>query len=402
MFKKGAITQLYNACLADAGNDEKKAGQLLSSWVEKGFSTKKLVPSDFNFAQLAAELLPGYNDLDRNDMESITNSVRSSQFPILTKTILHGEIMSAYERYEENVGELISEGEATRTTKETMAGFTEAEGPELRLEGMSYEETNFGEKSVEVHMADFGKMISLTAEAIFNDRTGQLLDNARTIGEKGGQHRAKMIMETLECLPRTAFKEPTGGSKAFVYGGTAVQVADFYNATTHAGIDGRLNPNLKTSNGLLNYTNIKSALDLFTAMKDSQGDKIVVQPTHIIVPEALKVQAWQILNSASYVPVGQGASAAIDIRHVPNPFSNQGGLATFKLYASRYMSSDTTWYIGEPAKQLKWLWVFRPATASLASSADRAFTNKIVVTYKFSYHGGIAHKDYVNIVKNTQ
>jgi hypothetical protein len=398
--KRGVIRNLFNSALQEAGNVATKAGQIVSEKIDSLLKTDKVKPEDFNFAQMANELMPNLQNIDRDNIEAIANEVRSSQFPTISRVVIHNTILKTYEQYMENVDSLVTEAEATRTTEETIAGFTEMEGPEIRPEGMSYEETNFGEKDVKVYMADFGRTVSITAEALFNDRTGQLLRNARAIGEKAGQHRAKMIIQTIEVLPRTAFKEPTNGSRAFVYKGTAYQSSDFYNATTHAGIDGRLNPNLKTSNALADYTDIENALLLFASMKDSQGDEIVVAPNTILVPPALEVKLFQIMNGASFTPVGQGANSAPIIYHTGNPYG-QGGLSSFTPFSSRYLSSNTTWYIGDFKKQLIWLWVFRPATQSLAASADRAFFNKIVVTYKFAYHGGVAHEDYVNIVKNT-
>jgi hypothetical protein len=409
--KKGVIVQMFNSLLGEAGNDAKKAGIMLAKKIEGFLSSpdsdkNHLESKDFNFAQLAHELIPNLEDYRGDpDAVNVTNAVRSSQFPTISKVVIHNEILKAYQLYQEGLDDLVSEGNAQRTTEDTIAGFTEQESLEMRLEGMAYEETNFGEKDISVRMADFGRMISITREALYNDRTGQLLNNAKKVGEKGGQHRGKMIVQTIECLPRTAFKEATGGSKAFVYKGTAYQYSDFYNASTHVTIDGRVNANLKTSNPLGNYTNIQASLSLFDKMKDSQGDEIVIVPNTILVPSELEVAAFQILNTASYVPVGPTTTGLTESGnlipvHTANPYG-QGGLASFKVKKSRYMSSTSTWYMGDFANQLIWLWVYKPATAALAASAEKAFTNNIVLTYKFSYHGGCGHSDYVNIAKNT-
>jgi len=400
--KKGIIKNMFNSALADSGNDSKKAGQLVARTIEKILNdeSKGIEPKDFNFAQMAHELIPGLADLRSADASEVANAVGTSQFPVLSKVILHKQIMKAYELNMEGVGALVTEAEASRTTDERIGGFTESESLEMRLEGMSYEETNFGEKDVTVRMADFGRLISITREAIFNDRTGQLLANARKIGDKAGIHRAKMIVQTIEVQPRTAFKEASGASKAFIYKGSAYQSSAFYNATNHTSIDSRTNANLVASNGLANYNNIKAAMDLFTKMKDSQGDEIVIKPDTILVHADNLIPAWQILNTASYTPVGQGKVEAIIDRHVANPYG-PGGLSNFKVLGTRYMTASTTWYLGKFNDQLIWLWVYKPATASLAATAEKAFTNNIIVTYKFSYHGGCGNTDYVNVVKNT-
>jgi hypothetical protein len=332
------------------------------------------------------------------DASEVALAINSSAFPTISKVVINKEIMDNYTFYGENVDQLVSEMDATRTDVEYIAGFTDPEAPELRLEGMSYQETSFGEKDCQVVMADFGRMISVTREAIFNDRTGQLLEQARMIGQLGGQHRAKMIIQTLEVRPRTAFKEVT--SKAFTYKGTSYADTSFYNATNHTAIDGRTNINLKTSNALADYTDVQNALDLFTDMKTPSGHELTVVPTLVIVHEKLATKAFQIFNTDQFAMVGQGKDEAALISHSINPFG-PNGLKKFQVYSSRYINTSTTWYIGDPKRQLKWLWVWRPATASLASSAEKAFTNNIVTTYKFSYHGGAGQSDYTYLVKNT-
>lgn len=396
--KKGAITQIYNSCLAECGNDHKKAGVLMRNKIENLLKEDKLNSADFNFAQMAQELIPDFESMRTASAQDVVNTIMSSHFPTLSGTVINREILKSYQSNMEGLDALVSEGQASRTTMEQLAGFTDSEGPEMRLEGMPYEETLFGEKSVQVYMADFGRMISITREALFNDRTGQLLDQARKIGDKAGIHRAKMIAQTLEVAPRTAFKEPTGGSRAFVYKGTAVQVADFY-AATHATLDGRVNKNLITSNGLADYRNIQAAMKAFGAYKDYNGDEIVVKPDTLIIHPDNEVLAWQIVNTASFAAVGTAGS--ITPVHVSNPYG-PGGLAKFNIVSSRYLATPTTWYLGKPKDQMIWLWVYKPATESLTASAEKAFTNNIVVQYKFSYHGGCGHSDYLNVVKNTQ
>src|SRR5690606_22778382 len=351
--KKGVLKNLFNSVLQETGNDQRKAGNIVSQRLDNLFKAGKVEPEDFNFTQMANELIPQLQDLDKNDAVEVANAVRSSQFPTISRVVISNTIMKAYELHMEGVDKLVSEANASRTTHETMAGFTDLEGPEMRLEGMSYEETNFGEKDVTIYMADFGRTISITREALFNDRTGQLLKNARTIGEKAGQHRAQMIIETIEVAPRSAFKEPSNGSRAFVYKGTAHQAPVFYNATNHTTIDGRINKNLVTSNGLTNYTNIQAALLLAKQMVDMNGDKIVVTPNTLLVPPDLEVIAWQIINGASFSPVGQGKDEAVKIYHTGNPYG-KGGMATFEPMSSRFLSSTSTWFLGDFKKQLTW------------------------------------------------
>jgi hypothetical protein len=400
--ERGVITNLFNAKLQECGGDQKKAGKLTAKKLDNLLKEDKIVPSDLRFDQLAYELIPDYDDLRTAETQDIALAVSSSQFPTISKVAINKTVLDAYQLHQEGLDGLVTDITATRTNEEYLAGFTDPEGPELRQESQSYQETNFGERDITIKMADFGRTISVTREAIFNDRTGQLLENARGFGEKGGQHRAKMIVQTLECLPRTSFKEATSASNAFIYKGTAVQAATFYNATNHTSTDGRVNINLVASNGLVDYTNVDAALDLFVDMKTPAGDEMVITPRVVFCHEKLLSTAWQVFNSDTYWKVAGGETATgLSTYHGINPVGPRGFRPRFNVLGSRYAASETTWYIGDPKSSMYWAWVWRPSTASLAATADKAFYNNIVMTYKFSYHGGVGHSDYSFIVQNT-
>lgn len=399
--KNGIIRDIFNSFKEQSGGNEVKAGQLTASKIEGLMKEGKISPADLKFNQVAQDLLGSqYEDLRTADSEQVAFALQSSQFPTVSKIAVNKTIMDSYELYQPEVDSLVSEVEATQTDVERLIGFTDPEEPELRIEGMSYQDTDFGERDVQVYMADFGRTISLTREAIFNDRTNSLIQQAQGIGDYTGQHRARMIIQTLEGLPRTAFKEAANASKAFTYKGTSFQAASIYSATNHTTIDGRTNANLIASNGLNDYTNIQSAMQLFNKMKTPRGHEMIVNPTTILVHSDNEVKAWQILNTPQFAMVGQGKVADPVIAHLSNPYG-PGGLKKFNVIGSRYVSAAGTWYIGDPKKQLKWVWVYRPATASMAASSEKAFLNNIVMTYKFSYHGGCGHTDYSYLMKCT-
>jgi hypothetical protein len=399
--KNGIVKEIFNSYKEQSGGNEVKAGQLTASKIESLMKEGKIVPADLKFNQVAQDLLGvQYDDLRTADAQQVAFALQSSQFPTVSKIAVNKTIMDNYELYQPEVDSLVSEIEATQTDVEKLVGFTDPEEPELRLEGMSYQDTDFGERDVQVYMADFGRTISLTREAIFNDRTNSLISQAQSIGDYTGQHRAKMIIQTVEGLPRTAFKEAANGSKALTYKGTQFQAASIYNSNDHKAIDGRTNANLIASNGLNDYTSIQSAMQLFNKMKTPRGHEMIVNPTTILVHSDNEVKAWQILNTPQFALVGQGKVADPVISHQANPYG-PGGLKKFNVIGTRYLSAAGTWYIGDPKKQLKWVWVYRPATASLAASSEKAFYNNIVMTYKFSYHGGCGHTDYTYMMKCT-
>lgn len=394
--QRGVIKEVYNSFLEKSNNNHALAGKKTADTIEGLLNSGKVETKDVKLHQIAQDVIANYEELRGGTDVEVALAVSSSQFPTISKVIINKETIGSYEYYQEGHEQFVREIEGSNTQREYLAGFTDPEGPELRPELHSYEETNLGEQDVEVRMADFGRVISLSKEAIFNDRTGQLLDKAKTIGKLGGQHRAKMIIQTLEVKPRTAFKEAT--SRAFVYKGTAYADTSFY-ATSHTTLDGRVNKNLVASNALADYTDIQAALDVLPLMKSPNGHEIIVAPKYVIVPPALETVAWQILNSDTFTK--DPSNAGTGVYHQPNPYGPKG-MKTFTPFTSRYMAASTTWYLGDPAEQMRWIWIFRPATDSIGANSEQAFMRKIVLTYKFSYHGGVGHTDYTNIVKCTQ
>ena len=288
---------------------------------------------------------------------------------------------------------LITEAQASRTDEELVVGFTAGDTtPLLRRQGMAYEETSMGEKNWTIKMADFGRMISLTREVIFEDRTGEVLARARDIGRAAGHHKQKMIIESIEVAARSAFEETA--SSAAIYKGTARNAAAMYS-NDHSALDGQVNDNLIASNALADYTDIDAVYQAFSAMVDEAGNKIDIVPNTILVPSALKAKAFQIMNSQM---LGGGADDTVSPTYNPVKDLAQGGL---NVASSVFLSSASDWYMGDFSKQLKWLNVYAPATESQGANSELAFTNQIVSRFRFSYHAGMGHTDWRYIVKCT-
>jgi len=57
------------------------------------------------------------------------------------------------------------------------------------------------------------------------------------------------------------------------------------------------------------------------------------------------------------------------------------------------------YYLGDFKSQLLWLWAWKPSTEMHVSSSEEAFMNNIVFRIKFSYHGGVAHTNYIYVAR---
>lgn len=326
--------------------------------------------------------------------ERVAEDLNTSAFPTIVSKVFHRDIISAYDLALGAVGSLVRTAKAMRTDEELVIGFEAGDTePQIRRQGMAYEETDFGEKNWKIFMADFGRMISLTREVIYEDRTNQVLQRARDIGEAAGQHKQKIIIQTIEGIARDAFEE--AAFQGAYYKGTAKTGANLYANTHVSNFDGQVNDNLAASNGLVDYTDLEADWLLFAIMTDEAGNKINIVPKTLLIPNALKATAAKILKSETLLAVG-------DTDHQNIPIYNPvGEFGTLNMVSSVFLNDTTSWYMGDFAKQLLELMVYPPATASQGANSELAFTNQIVARFRFSYHFGIGHTDYRYIIRNT-
>jgi len=393
--KNGILKQLVKQHEDQAGGNIREAYDQAANRIGALIDEGKISTKDFSFRQMFEELV----DVPLSaDVTQVAEALNTSAFPTFASTILHKDIIKEYEAQVAAYETLVSESKARLTTREKIGGFEAMDNePQMRPEAMAYEETAFGEKFWEVIMADFGRMISVTRETIYEDHTNEVMNRARNIGRAAGQHKARMIIQTLECLPRTAFNETT--FQGAIYKGTALNQAAMYS-DDHSTIDGVVNDNLAANNALATYQNIDNAMRLFADMVDEGGNKINITPSILLVPRALAVTAYNIMNTTTYMFSGGDATSSAEPSMNPtlNPIR---ALGNFQVIDTTYLGDNTTWYLGEPRDQMKWLTVYPPATASQGANSELAFTNQIVARFRFSYHGGVGHSDYRHIVRNT-
>jgi len=345
--------------------------------------------SDFSVRGVFEETVGPITTWAEAPVNELAEAITSSAFPEITNRIFHRAVIPAYELEVGPLSELVTEDQATKTQSEEVAGYTPMDGDlEMRAETMPYMETEFGEKKIRVYTGDFGRKISLTREAIFDDRTGQLLTRARGIGEVAGMHRARMIVQSIEMLPRTSFGE--AATRAFVYKGTTITQANFYRAdhSAVAGLDSQVNANTITDPpDTVGFTNV---LDFASKMTNENGDEINVNPRDIMVPAKLWPATWRMTASPDQPDTTNRAW---------NFFGPSGKKPFNDPYTSPFLSTDYYWYVGNFKRQLLWLWVWKPATATLGANSELAFNNQIVAQFRFNYYGGVGHMDYRYIIR---
>ena len=318
-----------------------------------------------------------------------SEAVVSGAFPTITGTIVEKTIIKNYELVMEDYRSLYSEHQWTggSTVKATIPGVYGSTAFKKRPEGTPYQATDLKEKYVEIQLADFGRTVSLTWEAVVTDRTGLIMESAQSVGKGGAQHQSKMIIQSIEMVAaRTTMGETA--TLAYVANGTTLTQATVY-ANTHAavtGLDGQVNDNVVTTDTALGVDGLVEACSLLGIMVSDSGEEIIISPTTILTHTNKYITAIRLIGS-EYEP--------FTTENQINPFKNK-----YTIVATPFLSDTNSWYFGDFPTQIVWLWVDKPQSITLANTTQVFFDSKTVRQWRFSYHGGCGQRDYRHIVRS--
>ena len=389
--RKGELVNLIESHVEKAGGNKKIAYDNVGRQLLENIQAGKVNVRALSFKAIMEACLEeaGYPEVpwgeSKSDATELREAVSASSFPNITKYIISSEMIAPYEVRREKLEPLYSESTSSRSDVERIGGFTSKEGVEFVAPQGTVQYTDFHEKYAECRLGKFQRALGLSKEAIYNDNTGQLIDNASDIGDKFGQQFEQMLIQTIEMRPRSLLTwESSSNLQAANFDGTSVSNANFYS-TDHSALaymGSRTNSNKHTT--ALSTDGLLAAYILFPEMKDESGDKIIVEPKTILVHPNKLMVAWQLTKSINQYDTANNAK---------NPWG-PGGMATFKVIDSTFINTNTDWYFGDFKKQIKVLFWERPNVMAQGKNSDQSFTNDIVMAWKFSSGFGVCHNDY--------
>lgn len=321
--------------------------------VESALGTGKLRPEDFSIREIWEACNPGVSVYEAN---------ASGAFPKITGALINSKIISAYDNVP-TIGGQLTQTVKSNVQDETIAGFTEVEGPEEVGEGMEYNDSTISEKYVTAHNEKFGRMLSVTEEMIYFDKTGQVLMRANRLGQQAAIYKEKLIVEGVQDVNTTVYR-PSGVPTAF------------YSAT---------NRNLQTTNAF-GESGLEAIMKLAQTQKnDSLGvnaydDFIFIDPQSaiVLVPVDLYLEAWQMANSALTPESAENAQNFWKGRFIPltSPFIS--------------VRNTTTWYWGDFKQDFWWLEVWPLQVMTQGPGHEDEFKKDIKARFKCRFYGTIA------------
>lgn len=362
--------------------------------LKEALDAKELRPEDFSIAQLFEEFVEGGREILRDwrsghDGPPLTSSERLAEaagyvstglFTNITGPIIFSAVHEGY-NLPELVFSRIVPTMPTQFNGEKIPGMMRlGDESEIVNEGDNYPELGIGEDWIETpETVKRGGIVSLTKEAIFFDRTGLIIQRAREVGEFLGINKEKRIIDAVIDENSTKHR--------FRWRGTTYAT---YQASTPWA-------NLKGSNGLADWSDIDTAEQLFDGMVDPYtGEPILITPKHLVVTRQLLYTARRIVNATEVREV-TNSDDTVTITGNPVPSYE---IVTSQLLAAR-MATDTTWYLGDVSKLVKYMENWSLTTEEQGQSSDAAFERDLVMRFKASERGAAATFEPRAVVKNT-
>lgn len=343
--------------------------------IEDMLEKKQITPEDFSLREVWEQC----TFWEFGEARDVREAVASGAFPKITGALISNKIISAYDGVT-TIGDKLTTVNQSNMQIETIAGFTEAETPEEVGEGMEYSDSTIGEKFVTAQNVKYGRMISVTEEMIYFDKTGQVLNRAKRIGQKAAQYKERLILRGVMDLDTTVYR-PSGNATAFYAAATAA---------SHKSGANLIGTNPFSEAGLEEVMNIAQ-----TMKDDSEGagddDYINIDLNNVIVlvPALLYVEAWQMANSAKTPESGENAENFFKGRYTP--------------YSSPYITANnaTSWYWGDFKEDFWWNEVWPLQTMTQKPGNDDEFKKDIKARVKVRFYGSCSAVDYKHSFKCT-
>lgn len=397
--KTGTIIERRRAQdLAKMIKSARKSGRLFDA--VRGFraalESKEIRPSDFSFADLFDAIVPDGYELRKTfdpanrdsfssvGLESAVGAVQNSDFASLTGQIIYSQTLEGF-----TLPEFIGD----RLFRVVPSAFEREKVPRLGVtmgnDDLEVQENHAfgyaGMSSFFVETPDTikrGLILALTKEALFFDRTGRLLEEAREIGRTIGLNRELRMLDVAFGL--VDVYKPNGNSAEATYQASGSRI------------------NVKASNALVDWTDVEGAELLFDAITDPiTGQPIDVVANQMVVPKGLKKTAEYVTSQTTkYNTAMTRASSpgAIEANY-ENPTGN------YELLTSQYVGSrlgnQTTWFVGEFQRACVYMENYGLTTVQAPPNSDAEFTRDIVTQFRSSERGAAAILEPRRIVKNT-
>lgn len=297
-----------------------------------------------------------------DNMELARQAINStSTFPAIMSNLANKSVMTGFNEAETTFQIWAGKGSNRDFKEAARVALSEAGNLELVPEGGQFQQDFLGEASARTKVATYGKLFSLTRQAIINDDLGLFSKIATKYGSAAKRLVNKMVYAQL-----------TGNVKM------QDNIALF--DTKHGNVAG-------TGEAI----SVKAIAKAITAMRRQKGitgeATLNITPKYLVVPPELEMVAYQIVNSTAAV---DGVNSG-----VVNPYKGR-----FVVVADAELTDPDAWYLVADATQHDTIEVTYLNGVETPRLETRQGFDVDGIEYKVAFDCGVSALDFRGVYKN--
>lgn len=297
-----------------------------------------------------------------DNMELARQAINStSTFPAIMSNLANKSVMVGFNEAETTYQIWAGKGSNRDFKEAARVALSEAGNLELVPEGGQFQQDFLGEASARTKVATYGKLFSLTRQAIINDDLGLFSKIATKYGSAAKRLVNKMVYAQL-----------TGNVKM------QDNIALF--DTKHGNVAG--------TGEELSVKAIAKAITAMRRQKDITGEATLnITPKYLVVPPELEVTAYQIVNSTAAV---DGVNSG-----VVNPYKGR-----FVVVADAELTDPDAWYLVADASQHDTIEVTYLNGVETPRLETRQGFDVDGIEYKVAFDCGVSALGFRGVFKN--
>lgn len=318
----------------------------------------------YSMIELARESLQR-EDLKSNfgdNMELARQAINStSTFPAIMANLANKSVMTGFNEAETTFQIWAGKGSNRDFKEAARVALSEAGNLELVPEGGQFQQDFLGEASARTKVATYGKLFSLTRQAIINDDLGLFSKIATKYGSAAKRLVNKMVYAQL-----------TGN----------VKMQD------NVALFDAKHGNVATTGEALSVKAIAKAITAMRRQKGITGEATLnITPKYLVVPPELEMVAYQIVNSTAAV---DGVNSG-----VVNPYKGR-----FVVVADAELTDPDAWYLVADATQHDTIEVTYLNGVETPRLETRQGFDVDGIEYKVAFDCGVSALDFRGVYKN--
>lgn len=297
-----------------------------------------------------------------DNMELARQAINStSTFPAIMSNLANKSVMTGFNEAETTFQIWAGKGSNRDFKEAARVALSEAGNLELVPEGGQFQQDFLGEASARTKVATYGKLFSLTRQAIINDDLGLFSKIATKYGSAAKRLVNKMVYAQL-----------TGN----------VKMQD------NAALFDSKHGNVAGTGEALSVKAIAKAITAMRRQKGITGDATLnITPKYLVVPPELEMTAYQIVNSTAAV---DGVNSG-----VVNPYKGR-----FIVVADAELTDPDAWYLVADASQHDTIEVTYLNGVETPRLETRQGFDVDGIEYKVAFDCGVSALDFRGVFKN--